>query len=113
MITDAHRQNVKVPKFGRPLPIIFKLGSLIDKKVIYDNLKNLALYNATLDKGKKVFVVMEHLPEEMQADRKSLLTVHKEAKQTTPNLKRSWFADRDTGEYCLRVGDVVHRPKRV
>ena len=97
---------------GRPLPLIFKLGSLIDKKVIYDHLKNLKVYNASREGGKKIFVIMEHLPEKMQKNRDSLLPIFKEAKKTIPFLKRQWFADRDSGEFCLKIGDIVHRPKQ-
>ena len=113
VISDAHRLHVKIPKRGRDLPLIFKLGSLIDKKLIYDKLSNLRAYNEKrVAEGQgKVFVVMEHLPDEMQEDRKSLLPVFKKAKTEEPNSKRVWFADRETGRYCLRVGNIIHTPK--
>ena len=112
VITDAHRQSVKNPKPGRPLPLIFKLGSLIDKKVIYDHLSNLSTFNAERNDRQKVWVVMQHLPEEMRNDHKSLLTIFKEAKKNKPNEKRVWFADRESAEYCLKVGNTVYKPKR-
>ena len=55
---------------------------------------------------------MEHLPEKMQADRMSLLSVFKDAKLNIPNAKRTWFADRETGDYCLKIGNVIHKPNR-
>ena len=112
VITDAHRQTVKKPKPGKPLPLIFKLGSLIDKSTIYQQLSNLKTYNQQREKGEKLFVVMEHLPEKMQADRMSLLSVFKDAKLNIPNAKRTWFADRETGDYCLKIGNVIHKPNR-
>ena len=112
VITDAHRQTVRKPKRDKPLPLIFKLGSLIDKSTIYRQLKNLKMYNQGREQAEKVFVVMEHLPAEMQSDRMSLLPVFKNAKLNDSRIKCTWFADRETGEYCLKVGNVVHKPNR-
>ena len=108
-ITDAHRLHVRNPVPNRHLPLIFKLGSLLDKKTIYEHLSNLKGYNEI--NKRNVFVVMEHLPEPMQDDRKKLISVFKKAKIDTPLAKRVWFADRETGRYCLKVGDVIHKPE--
>jgi len=59
-----------------------------------------------------LFVVMEHLPEQMQNDRKSLLSVLKDAKTQDSTVKCVWFADRVSGEYCLKIGNVIHKPTR-
>ena len=106
-ITDAHRMSVKTARQGRPLPLIFKLSSLVDKGKIYKSLKELKSYNENRGNN-KVFVTMEHLPEQMQKDRKSLLDKFKDARRN--GLKPTWFANRVTGQYCLKVGEVIHTP---
>ncbi len=75
--------------------------------MIYDHLANLSDYNKR--NKSNVFIVMEHLPQEMQNDRKELMAIFKKTKLEEPFSKRVWFTDRDTGRYCLKVGNVVNK----
>ena len=109
IITDAHRMSVKLPRKGRSLPLIFKLSSLVDKGKIYKALHHLKTYNE--DAIEKIFVTMEHLPDQMQKERRSLLDKFKQAR--LDKLKPIWFADRVTGQYCLRIGNVIHKPAKM
>ena len=54
---------------------------------------------------------MEHLPEQMQKDRKALWEKYKLARNN--DEEPTWFADRETGQYCFKVGDFVHKPDKV
>ena len=63
------------------------------------------------DAIEKILITMEHLPEQMEKERRSLLDKFKQAR--LDKLKPIWFADRVTGQYCLRIGNFIHKPAKL
>ena len=111
-ISDAHRLSVSNSYQGiRPPALIFKLIRLLDKKLISDNLRNLKAHNAALPKGKRIFVTLNHLPPQLESDRKSLNSTFQTARKA--KRKPRFRFNRQTGEYCLLIDNEVHRPIRV
>ena len=111
VISDAHRLTVSRNYNGqRPPALIFKLVRLLDKRTIAKSLPNLKDINASLPTGKKIFVNLNHLPRELENDRKSLKVKFNDARKQ--KLKPTFKFNRITGQYCLHVGNVIHTPIR-
>ena len=112
-VADVHRlpQN-PITKNGKRItrPIIVKLTSYSDKNMIMRSLKNLKEYN---EERKRTFggltnyiYVTEHLPRELQQQKKKLVSAYKEAKQ---NKQRTvWRIEK--AKYCLYIDNVKHNP---
>ena len=110
-ISDAHRLAVSGKYKGRrPPALIFKLVRLLDKRVIATHLSNLKAHNAKLSTGNKLFVNLYHLPMELEKDRKSLKSKFDAARKE--KRKPKFKFNRENGQYCLHVGNVVHKPVR-
>ena len=74
VIRNAHR----LPAVKGRSPIIFKLNSMYDKQLIWDNISKLNTYNDNqLTNTTKVFIDMYNLPPKLQRDKKSLLPTYK------------------------------------
>ena len=104
--TDYHRlpeQPISRNNHKVHRPIIIKLANSTDKKLIFTKLKNLKKYNEIRKSvDKKPHYVTEHLPKQLQQERKALLRQFKEAKRM--KKKVSWRAE--NGHYCLYVNNV-------
>ena len=102
---DIHRlPQHPVSRLGKKVhrPIIIKLLTMQDKKMLYKSVKNLKPYNARLklEQTSHPYVyVSDHLPQAFQNQRKLLLPHYKEAKKRKQNTL--WKAI--DGEYCLYV----------
>ena len=105
---DAHRLRVKKPRLGRPLPLIFKVATIGQKRLIAKGLASLKLINSGKDNRDKIWVDLDHLPEQMQQDRDALKSQYLSAR--AGRKKPFWRADRDTGKYCLYFDDKKHWP---
>ena len=89
-------------------PIIVKLASLIDKDIIFKNLKDLPAINEHRLKGSKYFV-SDHLPRPMKVQKDNLMYSFRKAKKEG---KKPYFKpDATTGDYCLHIGKTIIRPK--
>ena len=110
-ISDAHRLAVSGKYKGqRPPALIFKLIRLLEKRVIAKHLSNLKAHNAKLPTGNKIFVNLNHLPMELEKDRKSLKSKFDDARKE--KRKPKFKFNRETGLYCLHVGTAIHMPVR-
>ena len=94
---------------GKRLPLIFKVSTMFEKDLIWDHIANLKTYNNTRQDDDKIFVDMNHLPKKLKADKLSLLTDYKTARNDDKNPK--WRFDKKTGEYCYVIDNKYYRPK--
>ena len=85
VIVDSHRLRVKNPRFGKPLPLIFKVATIGQKRLIAKGLTHLKDYNSNKDKQDKIWVDLAHLPEQMQQDRDALKSKFLEARAEKRN----------------------------
>ena len=104
-LVDIHRlPQHPVSKFGRRIywPIIVKLLTIQDKRMIYKSVMNLKAYSDRLKSEQKpqpYVYVSDHLPQSFQNQRKILLPYFREARKH--KQKTLWKAE--NGEYCLYV----------
>ena len=85
-------------------PIIIKFVNIFEKYKFTQNLKNLKAYNAERKaKRPTAFYVYatEHLPKELQKQKKALMPLFQKAKQN--KQKTAWKLQ--DSEYCLLVDD--------
>ena len=108
VIVDAHRLRVKKPRHGKPLPLIFKVATMGQKRLIAKGLKELKAFNSGKEKHDRVWVDLDHLPEKMQNDKTALKSLFLKAR--AEKKKPNWRADRETGDYCLFFDDKKHWP---
>ena len=108
VIVDAHRLRVKKPKAGRPLPLIFKVATMEQKRLIAKGLVNLKELNKDVEKHARVWVDLDHLPESMQKDKSALKELYLQARRN--GKKPTFRADRETGQYCLFFDNKKHWP---
>ena len=104
VIADAHRLPAK--KGRRPL--IFKLASLVDKNKLWKNVKNTKEYNNGKDEADVIKIDMVHLPKKLSTDKFDLLDDFFAAKNKGDKPK--WWFDRENGQYCYMIADIVYRP---
>ena len=106
-LADYHRLPQR-PIFDRNgdkivRPIIIKLTNVIDKRKIFNNLKNLKTFNDERRKNNQSSIyITEHLPKQFQIERKLLLPFFKEAKRR--KQKMSWKAE--NGHYFLYIDGI-------
>ena len=110
-ISDAHRlpQHI-ITKQGKRItrPIIVKLSSYNDKKLIMTSLKNLKQYNE--ERKSRIYpecnsvYVTEHLPRALIQQKKTLLPAFKNAKKL--GKKVSWKIEQLN--YCLYIDNVKY-----
>ena len=111
VVADVHRlPQHSVSKHGRRItrPIIAKLTSYVDKNLIMKSLKNLKSFNQSRkdefgDRMSYVYVT-EHLPRELQFQKKRLLPAFKKAKSQG---KRAVFKI-EHSSYCLYIDNVKY-----
>ena len=84
-------------------PIVIKLTNVIDKRKIFNNLKNLKTFNDERRRNNQSSIyITEHLPKQFQIERKLLLPFFKEAKRR--KQKTSWKAE--NGHYFLYIDGI-------
>ena len=111
-IADVHRlPQHTITKNGVRItrPIIVKLTSYSDKNLIMRSLKILKSYNEERKRkfgsnAKSVYII-EHLPQQLQQQKKKLLHIFKEARDA--GKKAFWRIERAT--YCLYIDNVKYR----
>ena len=86
-------------------PIIIKVNTIFDKRLVFASAKHLKSYNANQENDSKVYIT-EHLPATFLKQRKQLLPNFKEAKQL--KKKTTWRILND--DYCLFVDGVKVNP---
>jgi len=106
-VVDVHRlPQHPVSRYGKKIhrPIIVKLLTMQDKKLIYNSVKNLKSYNEILkdeqDSHPYVYI-NDHLPAKFHEQRKLLLPFYRDAKK----LKQKTMWKAVDGEFCLFVND--------
>ena len=111
-IADVHRlpqHNITKNDVRITRPIIVKLTSYLDKNLIMRSLKNLKPYNEERKRkfgnNAKSAYLTEHLPQQLQQQKKKLLSTFKEAREA--GKKAFWRIERAT--YCLYIDNVKYR----
>ena len=102
-VVDMHRlPQIPLMKKGKKVnrPIIAKLDSVLDKSIIFNNLKRLKSYNdqRKMDKKSTVYVT-EHLPKAFLEQKKLLMPYFKKARMN----KQKTFWQAENGKYVLYV----------
>ena len=108
-VLEAHRLRRRNKSRTGPLPLIFKLLRVGDKKVMKDNLKKLTVYNEGKEKSDSIFVEFDHYPELFKTHKDELKDEFYKAKKN--GLKPSWSVDFNTAQLCLKVGTKTYRPR--
>ena len=107
-IVDVHRLQTS-NNSSSPPPMIFKVETIQIKRDIMKCGYKLKTFNE--NRSCKVNISV-HLPSEMQADKKALITRFKTEKRA--GNKPGWRVDISSGQYCLYVNDTyIHPPKYI
>lgn len=94
---------------GQRPPIIARFRSKFDKQTVWDNIKQLNIFNnKQKDETTKMYIDMNHLPYKLQQDKKSLLEQFKKAKNDGKAPK--WIFSKKTGEYGYKIGTNFFKP---
>ena len=107
---DVHRlPQHPVYRAGKKMnrPVIIKLTNSFDKHLIFKSLKNLKLYTDNWNvkpKSQHYTYITEHLPRELQLQKKRLLPLYKKVRQE--GKKTTWKIMGD--EYQLYIDGVKH-----
>ena len=82
--------------------VIFALITILDGRLVTSHLRNLRQYNIKRkgDGLKRIFVT-DHLPRQMEEDKKTLSPLFKNSKQEWK--EPSWNVNLDNGKYCIYV----------
>ena len=107
-ITLATAHRLPSTKAG-PKPLIFKLAKLHDKKILWDHIKNIKKFNATMTEGHKVYVQMVQLPAKLAQDRASLQEDYDIAVANGSSPK--WRYLKKSGQYCYVIDNMYYKPK--
>ena len=103
-LSTAHR----LPSTKGRQPLIFKLSKLSDKQILWDNIKQVKVFNNSRPDEEKLSIQMVQLPRKLAHDKSSLQNGYDKARED--ELSPKWRFLKKSGQYCYVVNNVYYKP---